>query len=68
MNTFKLTLRSVCARNNRINGKKNAESLNFMEYVKSAPTEELARQRHYAVDWQRIAIDRELQRREGQSK
>jgi hypothetical protein len=64
--------RGIRARNERINGKRNAESLDFMEYVKRTPSTELVHQRHYAMDWQRIAIDRELGRRdrkerEGQS-
>lgn len=55
---------AIRRRNERTNGKKNRESLGFMEYVKLAPTEELVHRRHYAVDWQRVAIDRELGRRE----
>lgn len=55
---------AIRRRNERTNGKKNQESLDFMEYVKLAPTEELVYQRRYTVDWQRIAIDRELGRRE----
>jgi hypothetical protein len=59
-----LSKRSIERRNERINGKRNTESLDFMEYVKRAPTIELIHQRHYAMDWQRIAIDRELGRRD----
>jgi hypothetical protein len=64
---------SVARRNERINGKKNAESLKFMEYVKSTPTDELARQlQSFFEHWQRAAITREIERRnkknsEGQS-
>jgi hypothetical protein len=64
MKHIKLSTRSIRSRNERINGKRNAESLDFMEYVKHAPTTELVHQRHYAMDWQRIAIDRELGRRD----
>lgn len=60
----RLSRYSVERRNERINNKRNAESLDFTEYVKSAPTDELARQAHYAMDWQRVAIEREIERRD----
>ncbi len=39
------------------------EDLAFMQWLRTATTRELASQFHFAVDWQRVAIDRELQRR-----
>ena len=54
---------SIRRRNERANEKKNQESLDFMQYVKSAPTEELRAAERYVVDWQRVAIVRELVRR-----
>jgi hypothetical protein len=58
MKHIRLSKRKIAERNERLHGERNAESLDFMKYVKNTPTEELARQRHYAHDWQRIAIDR----------
>jgi hypothetical protein len=55
---------SIKKRNERINGKKNAESLKFMAYVKSVSDKELLSQYFYAKGWERVAIERELRRRE----
>lgn len=51
-------------RNQRLNGKKNAQSLKFMEYVRSASKSELVVQYFYAKNWERVAIERELKRRD----
>lgn len=59
-----MSVYSIRRRNERTNGKKNRESLDFMQYVKSAPTAELRAAERYAVDWRRVAIVRELGRRE----
>lgn len=42
---------------------KNHEDLAFLEWVREAPTAELAGQFTFAVGWQRIAIEREIGRR-----
>jgi hypothetical protein len=63
MKHIKLSKRAIQVRNERINGMPNASSLKFMEWAKTAPSDELAAQRQYAHDWQRIAIDREIERR-----
>jgi hypothetical protein len=61
----KLSKRSIERRNERINGKSNARSLEFMNWIKVATIEELARQRQsFFEHWQRIAIDREIGRRD----
>jgi len=39
------------------------EDLEFMRWVREAPMRELSGQLAYAVSWQRVAIDREMQRR-----
>jgi hypothetical protein len=39
------------------------EDLAFLQWVRSATTQELQMQFHYAVSWQRVAIERELERR-----
>jgi hypothetical protein len=38
--------------------------LEFMQWVREAPLEELRAQHGFAVDWQRVAIARELVRRQ----
>jgi hypothetical protein len=40
-----------------------AQDLAFMRWVREATMNELAVQFHYAMSWQRVAIDREMQRR-----
>ncbi len=37
--------------------------LAFMEWVRNAPVAELQAQHKYAVDWQRVAIEREMAKR-----
>lgn len=57
------SIQGIEKRNQRLNGKKNAQSLKFMEYVRSASKSELVSQCFYAKDWERAAIERELKRR-----
>lgn len=64
----KRTLENVARQVRRIavereHERRNAEDLAFLEWVKEAPTPELAAQRPFAVSWQRVAIERELARR-----
>lgn len=59
-----LSKRSIERRNERINGKPNAQSLEFMAWIKTATNEELKRRRIATPFlWQRVAIVRELSRR-----
>jgi hypothetical protein len=58
-----LSKEAIEKRNKELNEKKNAESLEFMKYVCSALTQELEAQYFYAKGWEKIAIEREIKRR-----
>lgn len=64
-----LSKRSIERRNERINGYHNARDLQFMSWVKSASIDDLRRRMdEVVVDWQYVALNRELNRRtEGRS-
>lgn len=68
MKHVKLSKRKIAERNERLNGATNAASLAFMAWIKTATIEDLDRRRNATpYDWQRIAIDRELERRKNGS-
>jgi hypothetical protein len=65
MKHIRLSKRKIAERNERNNGATNAASLAFMAWIKVATIEELAQRRQSCFEhWQRIAIDRELGRRD----